>query len=79
MNPTLERIRNAGAHALLTFVQSLNAIAGSLAAGALLASTQYPDVVRSTIGQLPHWAQFAALIAFCTVVGVALRQAQKKV
>lgn len=77
MNRVLERIRSAGAHAWLVFVQALNWIAASLLAAVLLVHQAYPQIISNAVAKLPPLLGIPAILGFCLIVHYALRSAKK--
>jgi hypothetical protein len=77
VNKILARIQDLGALAWVRFLQSLNAIAISLAGGALVVQQSYPDLVRQIVAKVPGYGGAVGLFLFGVVVHYALRRAAK--
>lgn len=77
MNKVLERIRELGVQAWLTFLSRLNAIIGLVCAGIVMLNQTNPGVVNALIAKLSPTQQALAALAFCTLVQFALGRAKK--
>jgi hypothetical protein len=77
MEKWMEELRNAGVHAWLVFVQSINGIAMAVVGGALVVHETYPDVIRGLLSKLPPVWAAVLLFVFGAVVHWGLRQAKK--